>query len=382
MDSTMFNYDALATCDSTNGAGCIAFVYGCTDVNAINYYPGANSDDGTCCLVMGCMDSTACNYDATACLDDGTICEWTSCAPTSCSSPSPTGAYVTELVHDRARVNWDNMNDVSCMVDQYRIRYREVGTSAWSSKTMAGSGLCVFGLNTTSKMILNLSPSTTYEYYMKAWYCGATGSSAWSALQNFTTSDVCENVANLAVSTPTTTKATFTWTLPGTAYSFVRLKLRVDTTNSVWTTAGGFGVFYPDVTKNKNGLAAGVSYRASARTWCDPTGGPYRSATWSPFVFWTQPASIRMEGGTTINNLDVYPNPTRDLFNVSFTSEDVQDLEVRVINVVGEVVYTENLEQFVGEYTKAIDLATYTKGIYFLEITTNDGVVNKKLILQ
>ncbi len=67
---------------------------------------------------------------------------------------------------------------------------------------------------------------------------------------------------------------------------------------------------------------------------------------------------------------------------MTFTSEDVQDLEVRVVNVVGEVVYTENLDQFVGEYTKAIDLATYTKGIYFLEITTNNGVINKKLILQ
>ena len=39
---------------------------------------------------------------------------------------------------------------------------------------------------------------------------------------------------------------------------------------------------------------------------------------------------------------------------MSFTSEDAQDLEVRVINVVGEVVYTENLEQFVGEYTKQL----------------------------
>jgi hypothetical protein len=94
------------------------------------------------------------------------------------------------------------------------------------------------------------------------------------------------------------------------------------------------------------------------------------------------PTVIRLEGGSAIANLDVYPNPSRDIFNVSFTSEDVQDLEVRVINVVGEVVYTENLQQFVGEYTKAIDLVTYTKGIYFLEITTNNGVVNKKLILQ
>ena len=53
-----------------------------------------------------------------------------------------------------------------------------------------------------------------------------------------------------------------------------------------------------------------------------------------------------------------------------------------IINIVGEVVYTENLQQFVGEYTKSIDLVTYTKGVYFLEITTDNGVVNKKLIQQ
>jgi len=47
-----------------------------------------------------------------------------------------------------------------------------------------------------------------------------------------------------------------------------------------------------------------------------------------------------------------------------------------------KIIYTEDLQQFVGEYTKSIDLTTYTKGVYFLEITTNNGVVNKKLILQ
>ena len=41
---------------------------------------------------------------------------------------------------------------------------------------------------------------------------------------------------------------------------------------------------------------------------------------------------------------------------MTFTSEDVQNLEVRIINVIGEVVYTEDLVQFVGEYTKQVDL--------------------------
>ncbi len=371
-DPTACNLDSSATVDD---GSCDYSCYGCTGPTACNYDPNATIDDGSCYGVVGCMDSLATNYDPVACIDDGS-CTYSSV----CNEDAPTGAVTSELTHDRVRITWDNMNSSTCMVEQYRIRYREVGTSAWSSKTMAGSGLCVFGLGTTSKMTLNLLSSTTYEYYMKAWYCGG-GVSGWSALQNFTTEDECMNVINFAVSTPTTTKATFAWDTIS-AYSFVRINLRVDTTNAVWFTAGGFGVFYPALSKSKNGLVSGESYRASARTWCDPNGGPYRSATWTSPIFWTQPTSVRIDGGAAIANLDVYPNPSRDVFNVAFTSEDVQDLEVRVINVVGEVVYTENLQQFVGEYTKSLDLETYTKGVYFLEITTNNGVVNKKLILQ
>ena len=39
------NYDSTATIDD---GSCIAIVYGCTDSTAINYFPGANVDDGSC----------------------------------------------------------------------------------------------------------------------------------------------------------------------------------------------------------------------------------------------------------------------------------------------------------------------------------------------
>ena len=141
-------------------------------------------------------------------------------------------------------------------------------------------------------------------------------------------------------------------------------------------------MLYGTYTKNKNGLVASETYRAQARTFCDPNGGAYNSLAWTALATWTQPTSVRLEGGSAIANLAIYPNPSRDVFNISFTSEGIQDSKVRILNVIGEVVYTESLEKFIGEYTKAIDLATYTKGVYFLEIITNDGVVNKKLILQ
>jgi len=40
------------------------------------------------------------------------------------------------------------------------------------------------------------------------------------------------------------------------------------------------------------------------------------------------------------------------------------------------------MQQFVGEYFKSINLNNYEKGIYLLEITTDQGIINKKLILQ
>jgi len=203
----------------------------------------------------------------------------------------------------------------------------------------------------------------------------------WTADQNFTTLDLCPNVINFLVSTPTTTKAQFTWDTTA-AYSFARIKLRPDTTGGAWTTAGGFGVFYPALSKAKNGLTPGQTYRASARTWCDPNGGAYRAASWTFPIFWMQPTSIKLSGESLIENLFIYPNPSRDIFNVSFTSDTKQNLRVRILNVIGEELINENLEQFIGEYTDQINLENNAKGIYFLEIETNDGIINMKLILQ
>ncbi|HJN64035.1 MAG TPA: T9SS type A sorting domain-containing protein, partial [Flavobacteriales bacterium] len=75
-------------------------------------------------------------------------------------------------------------------------------------------------------------------------------------------------------------------------------------------------------------------------------------------------------------------NPSRDIFNVSFVSDEVQNLKIRIVNLLGEVVFVDEKEKYIGQYSKAFNLNTYPKGIYMLEIETNSGVVNKKLILQ
>ena len=80
---------------------------------------------------------------------------------------------------------------------------------------------------------------------------------------------------------------------------FARIALRVDTTGAGWQTAGGYGIFYPTLYVNKFGLQPGQSYRAQGRTFCDPTITSFRS-WWTQPIFWTQPGTIRINGGSQI----------------------------------------------------------------------------------
>jgi hypothetical protein len=274
------------------------------------------------------------------------------------------------------------------MVLKYNVRYRVVGSgvSGWTTRSAgAGNGLCNFGLNNTEKLMINFLPSTSYDVRLRVQYCGSTEWSSWTASTVVTMADACPDLANVVVTTfnGQQNKANFTWDSTG-VYMFARLYTRANggTAPYNWTIQGGFGIDYPTFYKNIFTFTPGETYRVQANSFCSATMTSFKGNL-TPPVIWTQPGgSAKISTGTAINNLDIYPNPSRDIFNISFTSEDKQDLRVRILNLIGEELINEELQQFIGEYTKQIDLTKNAKGIYFLEIETNDGIINKKLILQ
>ena len=81
----------------------------------------------------------------------------------------------------------------------------------------------------------------------------------------------------------------------------------------------------------------------------------------------------------TLIDINIYPNPSSNIFNLEFYSDF--KTEISVINVLGEQVYLKSTKS-IGEFNTQIDLSNYSKGIYNLTIKTSDGISNHKLILQ
>ena len=78
--------------------------------------------------------------------------------------------------------------------------------------------------------------------------------------------------------------------------------------------------------------------------------------------------------------LEVYPNPTSNDVTLEFNLAKQSDVKISVMNIAGQVIYSDVLSEFIGEYKKPVNLHENANGIYYLQIITNDEVINKKVI--
>ena len=83
-----------------------------------------------------------------------------------------------------------------------------------------------------------------------------------------------------------------------------------------------------------------------------------------------------------LKSLLIYPNPSRDIFNISFIVTKKQNLTISILDLLGEYVMKKQIVQFTGEYKEQVNLGSYSNGFYFLKIESPNEVINKKIILQ
>jgi len=77
----------------------------------------------------------------------------------------------------------------------------------------------------------------------------------------------------------------------------------------------------------------------------------------------------------------IYPNPSNGKFTAVFTSTEIMKYKVVLQNVLGQIVYEEELKDFSGLYTKDFDVTVYGKGEYFLSIINSKKQKMEKVIV-
>jgi hypothetical protein len=81
-------------------------------------------------------------------------------------------------------------------------------------------------------------------------------------------------------------------------------------------------------------------------------------------------------------SIQVYPNPNRGNFYIEFNSKSSANLEYKVINSLGEIIYTKQNITVNGQYKETIDLSGFAEGMYFLMISNKDNTIHKRIIIQ
>lgn len=80
--------------------------------------------------------------------------------------------------------------------------------------------------------------------------------------------------------------------------------------------------------------------------------------------------------------LNIFPNPTHGTVAIEANITKETDLKLTLVNISGQLIFSEELSNVSGSYKRNIQLENFADGIYFLQLITNDGIVNQKIIKQ
>ena len=166
---------------------------------------------------------------------------------------------------------------------------------------------------------------------------------------------VCIN-SNQTYSTPTVTGASsYVWTVPGGA-----------------TITSGQGTKIITVTYGPVASANGiVTVRASNACGTSSTRVLSVVSTVCP----------RVGEGSSLTMI-AYPNPTSTNLTVEFTSELSQDVNMTMRDASGRLVYAETKAVATGANATLIDVSTFAKGIYMLQVQSNNTTETLRVIVQ
>jgi hypothetical protein len=335
--------------------------------------------------VQAVCSGTSGSYSATS--------TFTTATSTSCGTPaSLTSSSITTT---SATVSWGAVSGAS----SYNVQYRVNGTTTWTTVTST----------TNSRSLTGLTANTTYQYQVQAVCSGTSGS--YSSIATFTTlaatgcTDAYESNNTLsaarAISTntdiiglinSTTDKDWFRFstTSPNTNIRINLTNLPADYDIRLYNSSG------TQLAISQNGSTTSeqiIRNTTTAATYYIQVYG-YNGANSTTVCY-----NLRVNVGSTafrlgdsaedqlepvanFNDFILFPNPAKDQVNLTFNSGSNEVVNVRVLDMVGKVTRELNLAVEQGDNKFSIDVADFSKGIYFVELTNGNERIVKKMIIE
>ena len=92
--------------------------------------------------------------------------------------------------------------------------------------------------------------------------------------------------------------------------------------------------------------------------------------------------STGIENNSILSNIKIYPNPGNGIFNISYSLANVGNVNISIIDELGQVVYANAEQRSAGQTNEQINLENLAAGIYSLRLQTSSGITVKKLVVM
>jgi hypothetical protein len=318
--------------------GCIQNneVLGCTDPSALNYNPSATINDGSCIynLAEGCTDQDACNYNPLALVDNGS-CEYITCA--GCTDPDATNYDETATIEDGSC----SYEEIEGCTDDNALNFNPLAT--------VNDGSCVYTC---------IYPGMFYQVHCQQ-----------GDLDNFYVDVEVSALGN------------------GAPYTITN---NLNNQQQVMSLTGSFTMGpFPNgdqvvIAVNSNSLDCFLTSPVLTE---DCSAGGIYGCTDSNAINYNPEATI--DDGScvypSVNEIEslafaVYPNPAKDMINISNAGVNGK-VQMDLFDNVGRRVMGQQLN-FENGVARNIDITALAAGKYVVRLTSGQSVEHHQIIIQ
>ncbi|MGB1089751.1 MAG: GEVED domain-containing protein [Schleiferiaceae bacterium] len=267
------------------------------------------------------------------------------CVTPSCATPSNLG--VANMGSTFADISWTGGN----------------GTFIYHY-TASGSTNAMMGTSTSAMASMTgLAPVTTY-FFDVAEVC-APGDTSLKMHYTFTT-DSCSaiNVGNPNYSIDSI----------GTSFADITF---------TWGGASGYTSYFINFGDGSNATGTGSTHSHSYTA-----NGQYTAVLklYGDCDTTSQQIFVNIQGigleEQAAQSILMYPNPTTGLIHISGTAEQGEEVQMRVMNYVGQELFNTTITTTNGTFEKDFDLSGFSSGTYLVEIRTATGMVQRPFVVR